>query len=94
MNRKQRRAMKGMKVGDVIFAERYRIIDSNSNSSGLFWFYRPDGMTREQAFETQQHYGPFASDAEVKESQRIVLLGEQCKVTEGGMWDPAWGKPQ
>jgi hypothetical protein len=39
-------------------------------------------------------HGPFKTDAEVKESQRVILLGPQCKITEGGAWDPNWDKPQ
>ena len=39
-------------------------------------------------------HGPFETDAEVKEHQRLTLLGPQCKVTEGGAWDSEWDKPQ
>jgi hypothetical protein len=49
----------------------------------FYWVRQPDGMTREAAFDTQQHYGPFETEAEVHESQRIVLFGEQCEVTPG-----------
>jgi hypothetical protein len=28
------------------------------------------------------------------ESQRIVLLGPQCELKEGGMWNPAWDRMQ
>jgi hypothetical protein len=34
------------------------------------------------------------SNGEAEENQQLVLLGPQCKVTEGGVWDPAWGRPQ
>ncbi|MFZ2076670.1 MAG: hypothetical protein WAV38_08485 [Xanthobacteraceae bacterium] len=85
---------KGVKVGDMLFTQTYALRHADGVIVGLFWFSVPDGMTAEEAFNTQQHYGPFGSDAEVKESQRVTLLGEQCEVTEGGMWDPAWDRPQ
>ena len=57
-------------------------------------FVRPDGMDKHEAAETQEWHGPFTTEAEVRESQRVTLLGSQCKVIEGGMWDDAWDKPQ
>jgi hypothetical protein len=39
-------------------------------------------------------HGPFKTHAEVDEHQRLTLLGPQCKVTEGGAWDPNWDKLQ
>jgi hypothetical protein len=39
-------------------------------------------------------HGPFRTNAEVEKDQRLVLLGSQCKVIEGGAWDPNWDKPQ
>jgi hypothetical protein len=39
-------------------------------------------------------HGPFRTNAEVEKDQRLVLLGPQCKVIEGGAWDPNWDKPQ
>jgi hypothetical protein len=32
--------------------------------------------------------------AEADENNRVTLLGEDGKFTEGGMWDPAWDKLQ
>ena len=29
-----------------------------------------------------------------RESQRIVLLGPQCELKEGGVWNPAWDRMQ
>jgi hypothetical protein len=90
MDRKERRrATKAAKVGDVIHTA------TAIGSDGLlYWCRVPDGMTPREAAATQKVYGPFASDKEVSESQRDVLLGPQCKVTEGGAWDPAWDKMQ
>ena len=73
----------------------------------LYWFREPDGFSDDDAQHLQdwilgrhadgpgvELHGPFKTDAEVAESQRLTLLGPQCEVTEGGMWDPAWDRPQ
>jgi hypothetical protein len=31
---------------------------------------------------------------ELEKHEQLTLLGPDCKVTEGGIWDPAWDKPQ
>jgi hypothetical protein len=49
-----------------------------------FWFVIPAGMTREQAFATQEHHGPFASEAEAHEDERRVLYPD-AEVIDGGM---------
>jgi hypothetical protein len=48
-----------------------------------YWFLIPDGMTMEAAYRSQQHHGPFATEAEADENQRVVLFGEQCEITPG-----------
>jgi hypothetical protein len=83
-----------MKVGDVVFTQTYALRNADGTIVGVFWFGVPDGMTPEDAFNTQRHYGPFKSQQEANESQRVTLLGEQCQVVEGGTWDPAWDRPQ
>lgn len=72
----------------MLITQCYTFSD-NDGKTGLFWFVIPNGMSRDQAAATQQHHGPFASRQAVNESQRVVLLGEQCKVIEGGAWDVA-----
>jgi hypothetical protein len=80
-------------VGDAIYTTtiRARLKDG---SVALYWIGVPDGMTNEQAAETQKWHGPFKTEAEVNENQRVVLLGPQCKVTHGATWDPNWIRPQ
>jgi hypothetical protein len=39
-----------------------------------FWFQWPGNMTREQAFYTQEHHGPFASEAAMIEDQQAVIF--------------------
>jgi hypothetical protein len=88
--RQRRRAVK---VGDVIYTKTFAF----RVPEGLEWYWCrvPDGtMTYEEAIATQEHHGPFRSEQEAKQDQQRVLLGKECKVTEGGMWDPAWDKPQ
>jgi hypothetical protein len=92
MNRGERR--RAMKVGTLIFTKSFIAYAANGELVGHFWFEVPEGMTTEQAFETQEHHGPFRSEAEAEKNKRLVLLGPDCKVTEGGMWDPAWDKLQ
>jgi Protein of unknown function (DUF3102) len=57
-----------------------------------FWFVLPNGMSREQAVETQELHGPFKTEAEALEDQELVLFGKDCKIEAGGMWDPAWDR--
>jgi hypothetical protein len=89
----KRTAKKALSVGDVLIAQTYALRDADG-MVGLFWYSVPEGMTDQQASETQPHRGPFKTKSELMEDQRITLLGEQGVVKEGGMWDPAWDKPQ
>ena len=60
----------------------------------LDWIYRRHANVPGVELHSVELHGPFKTDAEVAESQRLTLLGPQCEVTEGGMWDPAWDRPQ
>jgi hypothetical protein len=66
----------------------------------LYWFEEPRrGRRKESHVATLSDLGvtlrgPFETQAEVKKDIRLVFLGPECKVIEGGMWDPAWDKPQ
>ena len=90
MNRYERRMRK---VGEVIRATTIRAA-MRDGTTALYWIVVPEGMTNEQAAETQEWHGPFKTDAEVLKSQRAVLLPPGCKVIHGGKWDPAWDKMQ
>src|SRR5262249_14741403 len=35
---------------------------------------------------------PFRTEAEVKKHIRLTILGPQCKVIQGGEWDPNWAQ--
>jgi hypothetical protein len=73
----------------------------------LYWFVEPPNFSEAQfqqmldawvkAGRKPSHvtlHGPFKTETEINESQRMVLFGAQCEVTEGGMWDPNWEKMQ
>jgi hypothetical protein len=94
MSRKQSRATR--KGGFVIRTQTI----TNTFTGEHYWFELPEGTTWED-WSVPRHiprgvttHGPFKTHEEVDESQRLVLLGPQCKVTEGGEWDPAWDRPQ
>jgi hypothetical protein len=72
MNRHERR--RRLKVGDVIHAHTAICPVTGK----YFWFSGPVDRT---GFPTTMH-GPFNTQAEVDEHQRLTLLGPQCKVTD------------
>jgi hypothetical protein len=84
MNRQQRRAQTAQRrkfgVGSIIHAQGF------IGSDGFrYWFEPPEGWTRgDRLPEGVKIHGPFRTDAEANESQRLVLLGPQCTVTQGG----------
>jgi hypothetical protein len=97
---------KKRRVGDVIRTQTVAV-RLTTGERHLYWFELPDGFSAKDAKRLNDWfrglhnkgpgvglYGPFQTDAEVSESQRLILLGPQCKITEGGMWDPAWDKAQ
>lgn len=97
-NRHERRAAaaherrwkdKTAEVGMVIKTQSFR-------ANGMcYWFEPPDEWTREDGVpEGVDIHGPFATEAEADEHSRLVLLGPDCVVTEGGMWDFAWARLQ
>jgi hypothetical protein len=94
-DRKERRKAKALNVGTVIRTATVNVVlNTPAREQALYWVVVPDGMTETEAWDTQERHGPFKTDADVAENQRLTLLGSQCKVIEGGMWDDAWDKPQ
>jgi len=93
MNRQQRRAAK-REVEKIVFTQMVGVTEPEGLR--FYWFecsqnFNPetDDIPRDAVL-----YGPFKSEAEVKENQRVILFGKDCAIEEGGMWDPAWDKPQ
>jgi hypothetical protein len=82
------------KVGDIVNIRTFSVRGPNGRRQ-WFWMSPPDHkMSDEEAFLTQQHHGPFNSEEEADRNSELVMLGAQCEITDGGMWDPAWDKPQ
>jgi hypothetical protein len=97
MNRQQRRAARRQRkfeVGTVVRATSFVGVDDTGRQH-FYWFETPEGFSPEDGLPPGVTlHGPFETDAELNEHQRVTLLGSQCKVIEGGNWDPNWDKPQ
>jgi hypothetical protein len=99
MSRQERRAAaaherrwkdKTAEVGMVIKTQGF-IADDGMH----YWFEPPNNWTQDDGLpDGADIYGPFTTATEVEENQRRVLLGPECEVTHGGMWDPAWDRLQ
>jgi hypothetical protein len=94
MNRRRRRSQaartRNVEVGTVIHTQGLRCRDGFH-----YWFEPPEGWTFADGLPPDAElHGPFKTDAESVEDQKLILLGPQCAVTEGGAWDPAWDRPQ
>jgi hypothetical protein len=93
MNRNERRSAaarkRRWKDKTVVMVQCFR-----SSDGLLYWFEEPEGWAREDGIPDVEIHGPFKTEAEAAESQRLVLMGPQCKVTEGDMWDQAWDRMQ
>jgi hypothetical protein len=77
------------KVGDPI------IISHGVDADGGWWWVEADFRGRgSRDISRYRHGGPFRTRAEAQRDSEIQTLGPQCKITEGGMWDPAWDRPQ
>ena len=70
------------KIGDVYSTQEF-VVTRPDGTQTHYWFVVPAGMTREAAYRTQEHHGPFESSEEAQEDMRVVLLGDQCEVTDG-----------
>jgi hypothetical protein len=101
MNRQQGRgaAARKRKVHAVFYTKTITVTLTTGEKQ-LYWFEEPDGysstdgerllawMRGERAGSPGvKLFGPFKTDAEVRESERLTLLGPQCKVT--GVIHPA-----
>jgi hypothetical protein len=81
-----------MKVGDVVHTQCL------VTDTGEFYWFESDSPPGNEPPTSPppgvELHGPFKTVAELTEHQRCTLLGRQGKFEEGGMWDPAWNKPQ
>jgi hypothetical protein len=77
------------KAGDTVF------ISFGCDLHGHYWWAETAAELDGNIDITQfRHGGPFSTQAEAAKDAQIQTLGPQCKIEEGGMWDPAWDRPQ
>ena len=57
-----------------------------------FWWASAQRYPEPKEVTQNLLHGPYDSEAEAAKAARIAVEGPG--VTEGGMWDPAWEKPQ
>jgi hypothetical protein len=69
-------------IGDLYRTQEF-VVTKPDGTRTHHWFVVPDNMTREEAFRTQEHHGPFESSEEAEEDMRVVLLGDQREVIHG-----------
>jgi len=99
-NRKERRKAKALakktkplaRFGVPIFTGIAVVVLDAPDGPQTKYFWWADENEDPNPQELDLH-GPFDTEAEAKEASRIAVIGD-CKVSEGGMWDPVWNKPQ
>jgi hypothetical protein len=50
------------------------------------------GQWRETTRSDHTLHGPFRTEREAQKDSEVTVLGPQCKITEGGLWNPAWDR--
>jgi hypothetical protein len=78
--------MKQRKIGDVI-----QTACGRDESGNWYWTVFPEGFG---GVGFSEIHGPFKTEREMLRHQEITLLGPDCEVKPGGIWDPAWERPQ
>ena|SRR5258708_6327455 len=97
MNRKQRRRAKRKplaSLGVPIHQGIVRVRPDGPDGPVLFYWFaseRPDASPGDDDVELG---GPYDTEAEADAAARIAIAGEDCEIEHGGMWDPAWSRPQ
>lgn len=76
------------KVGDVIR------ISYGRNSLGYWWVETDEELHGHMDITQFRHGGPFGTQQEAEKDATDTILGPQCKIEQGGMWDPAWDRAQ
>jgi hypothetical protein len=62
-------------LGTIVYVESY-VARPPDGSVQYFWFRRPVHMTKEKAFEIEEHHGPFTTEAAMFEDQKVTIFGE------------------
>jgi hypothetical protein len=102
MSRKQAKAMArkplarfGVPIHTVIGE---LVLGTPSGPKKVFcWFATEDpeeDLSAERVLATKELHGPFETRAEAEKDAKIAIVGENCEIVQGGMWDPAWNRRQ
>jgi hypothetical protein len=96
-----KRARPLARCGIPIFSSVIGIFDDSARGKVYYWFATEDHgaymrvRSRDPvALAAQTWHGPFATRAEAAEAAKLATVGDDCAVRDGGMWDPAWDRPQ
>jgi hypothetical protein len=84
----KRGKLRKWKDGEVV------IISYGRDPQGGWWWVEANIRGRSHDISRYHHGGLFPTRAEAQRDSEIQTLGAQCKITEAGMWDPAWDRPQ
>jgi len=79
--------IKPRKVGEFIHTSMGR------DEFGRFWWAEGRVSVTGRPKRSDMH-GPFATEAEAQRDIEVTLFGDQCEITFGGMYDPAWERKQ
>jgi hypothetical protein len=81
-------AKRKWKEGDVV------VISYGRDPQGGWWWLEGNVIGRLHDISQYRRGGQFRTEAEARRDSEIQTLGPQCEIKEGGMWDPAWDRPQ
>jgi len=70
------------------------VLDAPDGPQTKYYWWASEDLDPSSEQIMENLHGPFDTEAEAKEAARIAVIGPDCKLTEGGTWDPAWNKPQ
>lgn len=78
------------KLGEVIFTS------CGQDALGNWWWIQTDEAHQGGPMDVTQlrHGGPFNTQQEAEKNATDTIFGPQCKIMEGGRWDPAWERKQ
>jgi hypothetical protein len=84
------------RLGVPIFTGTARVVLATPDGpqTRYYWWASENSNLSPEELEKTELHGPFYTEAEAQEAARIAVVGPDSKITEGGMWNPAWEKPQ
>jgi hypothetical protein len=101
LNRKQRRAARKGKplarLGVAIQTGVARVVldaPDGPQATYYWWATENPNATPEEIMATSGLHGPYGTEAEAENAAQVAVVGSDCTIIEGGVWDPAWEKPQ